>query len=109
MREILKKAQERYGKKNQIAVTLEELAELSAVLPKYLRYPTHEEGVAAIREHVVEEVADVVICLEHVSMIFDITPEELLRVKMAKLGRLQRWLDTEEGFHQTTKDREWKK
>lgn len=109
MRDILKKAQDKYGKANQVTVTIEELAELAAVLAKYPRYPDHETASDKIRGKVVEEVADVVICLEHVSMIFDIRPEELHKVKQAKLERLERWLAADEGFYQTTLDREWDK
>lgn len=109
MREILKQAQDKFGYATQITVVTEELCELAAILSKYPRYPNHELASEKIRSKVVEEVADVVICLEHVSMIFNISPEELHKVKQAKLGRLERWLEADNGMYQTTIDRDWSK
>ena len=105
---ILAEAQKRFGFRNQIVVTSEELAELTQALLKYLRYPNHDEAMEKTRENVIEEMADVMICLGHVEMIFDVRQEELDKVIRAKLERMERWLASGKGFEQTTVDREWK-
>jgi NTP pyrophosphatase (non-canonical NTP hydrolase) len=108
MIELLGRAQTEYGYDNQISVAVEELCELGAVLSKYPRYPSHELASADIRAKVIEELADVMIVLTHVSMIFDIMEDEMYAAQDAKLVRLERWLDSGKGFHQTTVDREVK-
>lgn len=102
---VLMKARDTYGNKNQILVAVEELMELGAVLAKYPRYDKHDLAMHAIREHVLEEVADVEIVLEHVREIFELTPDEIDRVKDAKIARLERWLIASNSMHQTTEDR----
>lgn len=106
--QILKQAQERYGYKNQIIVTAEELAELTQVLLKYARFPDHETALAKTREKVVEEYADAQIVLGHIQMIYNLTPGEVDAVMQQKLSRMERWLSTDKGFEQTMADREWK-
>jgi hypothetical protein len=106
MAPLLKRAQEEFGYANQVTVTTEELCELAAVLSKYPRYPNHELASAAIRGKVVEEMADVIICLEHLYMIFKVQDNEIDAAVGAKLERLERWLDSGKGFHVTTQDRE---
>lgn len=103
---LLETAQATYGYGNQIAVAMEELSELGAILPKYLRYDFHDEAVAVLKDKVLEETADVVICLRHIQMIFGIQPDELEGMMDMKLNRLKRWLDNEDkSFHHTTEDR----
>jgi NTP pyrophosphatase (non-canonical NTP hydrolase) len=103
---LLERAQKDFGFANQITVATEELCELAAVLSKYPRYPNHELASDAIRTKVVEEVADVMICLIHISGIFKLEEDEVEDAMEAKLVRLERWLDSGKGFHQTTVDRE---
>lgn len=103
---LLETAQANYGYGNQIAVAMEELSELGAVLPKYLRYDFHDDAVAALKDKVLEETADVVICLRHIQMIFGIQPNELEDMMDKKLNRLKRWLESDDkSFHHTTEDR----
>jgi NTP pyrophosphatase (non-canonical NTP hydrolase) len=109
VKNILGRAQKRYGYKNQIIVTAEELAELTQALLKYARYPDHETALAKTREKVLEEYADAMIVLGHVEMIYGLTQEEVDGVIRSKMERMERWLDTDKGFEQTTVDRVWKK
>lgn len=103
---LLEKAQENYGYANQIAVAIEELCELGAVLSKYPRYDFHDDALEALRDKVVEETADVIIVIRHVQMIFGIQPTELEDMMDKKLRRLQRWLESDDkSFHHTTEDR----
>lgn len=103
---ILKRAQDTYGFSNQITVATEELCELACVLSKYPRYPNHEMAAADLRVRVIDETADVLVVLEHIKMIFQLTPEEIDERVTAKLARLERWLDTNDSMLQTTIDRE---
>jgi NTP pyrophosphatase (non-canonical NTP hydrolase) len=108
MIKLLTRAQDIYGYANQVTVATEELCELAQVLCKYPRYPDHQTASGAIRPKVVEEIADVIICLQHLYLIFNIESDELDRVMDAKLERLQRWLDASDDFYQSTIDREVK-
>lgn len=106
MTKLLNKAQDTYGYANQVTVATEELCELAQVLCKYPRYPDHDTASEKLRPKIVEEVADVVICLQHLYLIFNITAEEINPMIDSKLARLARWLDTNDDFYQTTLDRE---
>jgi hypothetical protein len=108
MMKVLARAQETYGYANQVAVAAEECNELAIACLKYVRYPDHQSACAAIRNKIVEETADVVIILNHLYMIFNISPEEQQRIMNAKLARVERWLDTSSEFVQSTIDREVK-
>ena len=103
---LLETAQATYGYGSQIAVAMEELSELGAVLPKYLRYDFHDDAVEALKDKVLEETADVIICIRHIQMIFGIQPTELEAAMDGKLNRLKRWLESDDkSFHHTTEDR----
>lgn len=103
---LLETAQATYGYANQVTVAVEELCELGAVLSKYPRYDFHDDALKALRKDVLEEVADVVIVLRHIQMIFGIQPDELEDMMDKKLNRLKRWLGNEDkSFQHTTEDR----
>lgn len=63
---ILQKAIDTYGEKAQIDLFFEESAELTKALLKTRRYGTDKEHIAAI----VDEIADVSICLDYLKMIY---------------------------------------
>lgn len=105
MLDLLKRAQYTYGYQNQISVSVEECCELAQVLSKYVRYPDHDTASNKLRDSIIDEVADVAICLNHVTTIFDIKPEELKQRTDKKLARLEGWLNKSTDIHQTTKDR----
>ena len=103
---LLETAQANYGYANQITVGIEELCELGAVLAKYPRYDFHDDAVEALKDKVLEEVADVIIILRHTQMIFGIQPDELDDMIDKKLNRLKRWLESDDkSFQHTTEDR----
>ena len=62
--EILKSAIARYGKTAQMVVAMEEMAELTKELSKFLRGAHNEDAIA-------EEIADVRIMLEQLEIMFD--------------------------------------
>lgn len=103
---LLETAQATYGYANQVVVAIEELCELGAVLSKYPRYDFHDDAMAALRDKVLEETADVIIMMRHIQMIFGIQPNELEDMMDKKLNRLKRWLENDDkSFQHTTEDR----
>lgn len=102
---ILAKARKVYGNKNQILVSIEELSELACVLAKYGRYEQHETAVVKLRDHVIDEMADVTVVMSLVQSIFGVTEQELSDRAALKIERLDRWMTSSESFEQTTIDR----
>lgn len=105
---VLAKARETYGNKNQILVCIEELNELACVLAKYPRYEDEAEAREKLYDAVVDEVADVVIILEHVTQILDVELDEVSQRIEMKVERLNRWLNKSTSMQQTLEDREVK-
>lgn len=105
-REVLAKARKTYGDTNQILVSVEELNELAAVCSKYPRYKTKERAQEQLREKAVDEVADVLIVLDHIINIFGLTPVEIGERIEGKVLRLDRWIHTSNSMEQTTVDRD---
>lgn len=83
--EIIEKAIETYGSINQCIVAMEEMAELQKELSKAIRGE-------AVRENIVEEIADVEIMLQQIMRVFEINKKEVLSIKKAKLTRLEQRL-----------------
>jgi len=106
--DTLEKARENYGYKNQMLVSVEELNELSCVLTKYGRYEKHETAVDKLQNKVLDEVTDVLMILDHVINIFDITDYDIRDRVRKKTARLRRWMEDNPSFEHTTVDREIK-
>lgn len=104
-RAALKKARETYGDTAQILVSTEELCELAAVCSKYPRYETKEKARAELEKKAVDEVADVLIVLDHIVNIFNLNRDDIQKRVDAKIGRLNRWLSASTSMEQTTVDR----
>lgn len=105
-REVLKRARETYGNGNQIQVSIGELCELGAVCSKFHRYKTREGARKALYGEVLDELADVLIVLDHIAEIFEVDPRDLERRVDGKVQRLEKWLDTSSDMEQTTRYRE---
>lgn len=103
--QVLHKARDTYGYRNQILVSIEELNELAAVLAKYPRYKRHDTALEALYNKVLSEVADVTIILDHVSKIFDLKPYEIEQEIAGKIERLYNWISKSDSLEQTTIDR----
>lgn len=88
--EITEKAISMYGKVYQSIIAMEECSELSQAISKCIRSP--EEGA---RENLVEEMADVLICLGQLKSIYQVSDEELREWTECKLERLERRLSYE--------------
>lgn len=102
---ILKKARETYGNKNQILVCMEELNELACALAKYPRYEDETKATYELHNKVLDEVADVVIILDHIQSIFNIEDLELAHRIEMKVERLDRWLTHSTSMQETIDDR----
>lgn len=78
-----------YGGESQSMAAMEECAELAQAISKCIREPHDEEA----RKHLVEEMADVLICLQQLKSIYEVSDLELDFWTASKLGRLERRLN----------------
>ena len=67
---IIHKSIKHYGKTTQIVTSMEEMAELQQALSKSIRGKTNKDNI-------IEEVADVMICLDVIKNIFDINQKDI--------------------------------
>ena len=90
---ILQNAIDTYGEKAQVDLFFEESAELTKALLKARRYGTDHERIADI----VDEIADVTICLEYLTLIYSQTAPDLCervdKVIDYKVDRIERILN----------------
>ena len=104
--QTLQRARETYGPHKQIGVAAEECTELAKELIKAFRYDSFDDVVKNTKENVVDEVADVLIVLDHVLKLYNITSQDLQPHVTKKLQRLEYWLDNSDSIEFTTKCRE---
>lgn len=102
---VLETARKVYGNKNQILVCIEELNELACVLAKFPRYEDEDEAREKLMDKALDEVADVLIILEHVQKIFELTDEGIADRMLKKIERLDRWLKNSTSMQRTLEDR----
>ena len=102
---VLETARKVYGNKNQILVCIEELNELACVLAKFPRYEDEGEAREKLMDKALDEVADVLIILEHVQKIFELTDEDISDRMLKKIERLDRWLKNSTSMQRTLEDR----
>lgn len=97
--EVINRMLERFGEDSQIDVAIEEMSELTKELIKYKRSKIHfRERQASSREHVIEEISDVMFMFEYLKMIFGISEAEIERQIKIKAGRTkERYLDSGTG------------
>lgn len=100
--QILQRARETYGAHKQIGVAAEECTELAKELIKAFRYDSFDDVVRNTKENVVDEVADVLIVLDHVLELFKITTKDLQPHIAKKLQRLEYWLNNSNSIEFTT-------
>lgn len=105
-KKILSDLRKTYGNTTQILVSNEELCELAAVCAKFPRYKDPKKARAELHSAAIDEVADVMIILDHVINIFQLKDEEIRKRIDGKLDRIVRWLTESSDQEQTTVDRE---
>ena len=77
-----------FGKDKQQVVAIEEMAELTQQLSKFIiDHPKRS------REHVVEEYTDVLIMLNQIKIIYGITDSEVEEIKTFKFERLKTFIE----------------
>lgn len=105
-KEVLSHIREKYGNTTQILVSNEELCELAAVCAKFPRYSDPHKAREELHSSAVDEVADVMIILDHIINIFQLEDAEIRTRIEGKIARIGRWLSSNNGQEQTTVDRE---
>lgn len=105
-KEVLARIRETYGNTTQILVSNEELCELAAVCAKFPRYTDPEKGRSKLHSAAIDEVADVMIILDHIINIFGLEEREVRARIEGKVDRITRWLSESTDQEQTTVDRE---
>ena len=88
----------KFGEDSQIDVAIEEMSELIKELVKYKRSKIHSrEKQSASREHVIEEVGDVMFMFEYIKLIFNVSEDEIQKIIEEKAKRTkERYIDVEE-------------
>ena len=90
----------KFGKDSQIDVCIEEMSELTQALIKERRtrlYNREKVFSEASKEHIKEEIADVLFMIEYLKRIFSIPTDELLMIIQQKASRTaQRYLNKQE-------------
>lgn len=74
-KELVKKIIHKHGTVTQSMIAMEECSELIQAISKCLR--SKEMIPTEVREHLIEEMADVMICLEQLMAMYSITFQEL--------------------------------
>ena len=85
-KELIQKIIDKNGITNQLFIAVEECAELQQAISKC--YRNKELIPTEVRENLIEEMADVMICLEQLKVIFHINEEALKCWIEAKENRL---------------------
>lgn len=105
-KQTLSHIREAYGNTTQILVSNEELCELAAVCAKFPRFSDPAKARDKLHSAAVDEVADVLIILDHIINIFGLGEKEVRDRISGKIDRISRWLAESSSQEQTTIDRE---
>lgn len=87
---INKRIIEHYGVDIQSNIWMEECAELIQVISKVKRY-----GIESKRNNLVEEMTDVLICIQQICIAYNISDDELMQWQIVKQGRNEERLEHE--------------
>lgn len=87
--QVFKQSIEIYGKEAQSRQAMEECAELIQAINKCLRYQNKEE----CKNNLIEEIADVEIMLYQLKVMFNVSDDEVFKVKIQKAKREQERLE----------------
>ena len=89
---------DRYGIQNQSLVSMEELSELQKAVSKLVRYPeekTKPFDFKGLRNNLIEEMADVLICMDQLINFYKIDRSEIQELIQAKQERQAKRLEEE--------------
>ena len=95
-KESIKKLIRKKGTIHQSLIAIEELSELQKAITKALRVDDGDDYVASdYKSNLHEEIADVMICIEQIKVIFNLNDGDIEAWKQAKEDRLsERYLET---------------
>lgn len=89
---------DRYGIERQSLVAMEELSELQKAISKLVRNPeekTKPLEFKGLRHNLIEEMADVIICMDQLKEYYNINHAEIQRVIASKQARQAKRLEEE--------------
>lgn len=95
---INNKTMDRYGIKMQSLVAMEELAELQKAISKLVRNSeekTKSLEFKGLRHNLIEEMADVIICMDQLKEYYNINHAEIQRIIASKQARQAKRLEEE--------------
>jgi NTP pyrophosphatase (non-canonical NTP hydrolase) len=87
--EIIKSAIRKNGKAMQTVVAIEEMSELQKELTKFIRGKGN-------RENLIEEVADVLVMITQIQIMYALPDDEVERIMHLKLNRLKERMEQNE-------------
>ena len=87
--EIIKSAIRKNGKAMQTVVAIEEMSELQKELTKFIRGKGN-------RDNLIEEVADVLVMITQIQLMYHIPDDEVERIMHLKLNRLKERMEQDE-------------
>ena len=86
---------EHYGVQHQLGIYMEECAELIQAISKFNR--AYDKPVdESLRKHIIEEIADVCVCIDQLQFILYIKDSEIEKVANDKVARQLRRIKYEE-------------
>ena len=97
-KKIIDKTLDRYGIERQSLVAMEELSELQRAVSKLVRYPeerTKPFDFKGLRNNLIEEMADVLICMDQLIEYYQIERSEIQEFIQAKQERQAKRLEEE--------------
>ena len=95
---VVKRSIEHYGKDVQSTVCMEECAELIQAISK-------EKRGKSDKDHLAEEIADVIICIEMLKQIYNITEDEIYSWVITKQERIIRIIEKDTQSTKTNAER----
>ena len=95
---VVKRSIEHYGKEVQSTVCMEECAELIQAISK-------EKRGKSDKDHLAEEMADVIICIEMLKQIYNITEDEIYSWVITKQERIIRRIEKDTQSTKTNAER----
>ena len=95
---VVQRSIEHYGKDAQSTVCMEECAELIQAISK-------EKRGKSDKDHLAEEIADVIICIEILKQIYNITEDEIYSWVITKQERIIRRIEKETQSTKTNAER----
>jgi NTP pyrophosphatase (non-canonical NTP hydrolase) len=87
--EIMRSAIRKNGKSMQTVVAIEEMSELQKELSKFIRGKGN-------RDNLIEEVADVLVMITQIQLMYHIPDDEVERIMHLKLNRLKERMEQDE-------------